>query len=152
MQISTIFSITCITVFFNFHLSDENECERRNGGCEHDCTNNEGSFTCSCRKGWKLGPDERSCLEPNIGMYERSCLEPNIGMYERSCLDPNIGMYVWEVMWDDWKLGPGERSCLEPNIGMYRRLEDRTRWKVMSTVKHWCVWKAVSCGQMRGHV
>lgn len=31
------------------------------GGCDHFCRNTVGSFECSCRKGYKLLTDERSC-------------------------------------------------------------------------------------------
>ncbi len=47
---------------FKLIPSDENECETRNGGCEHECKNTEGSFLCSCRDGFQLAPDGRSCL------------------------------------------------------------------------------------------
>ena len=34
--------------------------------CEQDCNNAEGSFTCSCRTGFTLNDDGKSC----DGMYE----------------------------------------------------------------------------------
>ena len=30
-------------------------------GCEHECINSPGSFTCSCKSGWALGDDGTSC-------------------------------------------------------------------------------------------
>ena len=33
------------------------ECITRNGGCEHNCTNTEGSFYCSCFDGYQLSND-----------------------------------------------------------------------------------------------
>ena len=33
------------------------ECKTRNGGCEHNCTNTEGSFYCSCVDGYQLTND-----------------------------------------------------------------------------------------------
>ena len=33
-----------------------------NGGCAHICTNTAQSFVCSCRPGYTLGPDRRTCI------------------------------------------------------------------------------------------
>lgn len=32
-----------------------------NGGCEDFCTNSEGSYECSCKQGFALMPDHRTC-------------------------------------------------------------------------------------------
>ena len=40
---------------------DTNECSYLNGGCEHICTNNNGSFECSCRRGYELMADTLLC-------------------------------------------------------------------------------------------
>lgn len=29
--------------------------------CDHNCTNEKGSFTCSCAVGYRLGNDGKSC-------------------------------------------------------------------------------------------
>lgn len=34
--------------------TDVDECSMENGGCEHECQNTPGSFTCSCRSGYLL--------------------------------------------------------------------------------------------------
>jgi hypothetical protein len=44
---------------------DVNECLVNNGGCEHFCNNNIGSFTCSCKSGFTLSADQRSCEDVN---------------------------------------------------------------------------------------
>ena len=41
-----------------------NECALENGGCEHHCTNNGGSFYCSCDAGYRLEPDGKRCRVP----------------------------------------------------------------------------------------
>jgi len=46
-------------------VTDIDECQSNNGGCDHFCKNTVGSFDCSCRKGFKLLTDEKSCQ----GMY-----------------------------------------------------------------------------------
>ena len=35
-------------------IVDVNECNVNNGGCEHSCTNTDGSYTCSCNTGYQL--------------------------------------------------------------------------------------------------
>ena len=44
------------------YLSDVNECSTNNGGCNQVCTNNIGSFVCSCNAGYELDSDERTCV------------------------------------------------------------------------------------------
>ena len=34
--------------------ADIDECESDNGGCDHTCTNQEGSYECSCQDGFML--------------------------------------------------------------------------------------------------
>ena len=41
-------------------FSDINEC-LGNNGCDQTCSNVDGSYTCSCRKGYLLQADDRSC-------------------------------------------------------------------------------------------
>lgn len=38
-----------------------------NGGCDHICRNTVGSFECSCKKGYKLLINERSCQGERTG-------------------------------------------------------------------------------------
>ena len=42
------------------HFEDVDEC---NGDheCDHNCTNTEGTFECSCDPGYELLPDNRTC-------------------------------------------------------------------------------------------
>ena len=37
-----------------FLYIDINECNQGNGGCEHNCTDTVGSFSCSCNTGYQL--------------------------------------------------------------------------------------------------
>lgn len=47
--------------------TDRNECGLANGGCEHVCTNTDGSYDCSCNSGFQLGSNGRTCK----GEYQR---------------------------------------------------------------------------------
>ena len=40
---------------------DINECDTSNGGCNHTCTNTDGSYTCSCNSGYELNSDSHTC-------------------------------------------------------------------------------------------
>ncbi len=45
---------------------DFNECaDASTNDCDQDCTNNLGSYTCSCQDGYILAGDNKDCL----GMY-----------------------------------------------------------------------------------
>ena len=43
------------------YVTDINECLTDNGGCDHNCTNTQGSFECSCNESFMLGPDNKTC-------------------------------------------------------------------------------------------
>ena len=47
-------------------IVDINECAEYNGGCEHNCTNTNGSYSCICRAGYKLTEDEHNCTEYSL--------------------------------------------------------------------------------------
>jgi len=42
-------------------FSDINECAESNGGCEQNCTNSVGSYSCMCGDGYTLNDDGRQC-------------------------------------------------------------------------------------------
>ena len=48
---------------FLIKLTDINECTNGTHACYSDdhCTNTNGSYTCSCPQGYKLGSDGHSC-------------------------------------------------------------------------------------------
>ncbi|XP_066271630.1 uncharacterized protein [Branchiostoma lanceolatum] len=54
--------ISCITSPISPH--DIDECLGENGGCDHICTNTEGSFQCSCHPGYLLNADGLTCDDP----------------------------------------------------------------------------------------
>ena len=42
-------------------LIDINECSEASDGCAQNCTNTNGSYTCSCNTGYRLDNDRHSC-------------------------------------------------------------------------------------------
>ncbi|XP_075901094.1 bone morphogenetic protein 1-like [Nelusetta ayraudi] len=49
---------------FKAHFfSDIDECSTENGGCQHECVNTFGSYSCQCRSGFMLHDNRRDCKE-----------------------------------------------------------------------------------------
>ncbi len=52
-----------INELFFLYMIDIDECAVSNGGCEHDCTNQNGGYTCGCQPGFQLNThDLTGCL------------------------------------------------------------------------------------------
>lgn len=49
--------------FMANYFIDKDECATNNGGCQHVCTNNIGSYQCSCNNGFILHENKKDCLE-----------------------------------------------------------------------------------------
>lgn len=50
-----------ITTRFAYY-TDINECHGNAAGCEHNCTNFGGGYTCTCGSGYTLATDLHNCL------------------------------------------------------------------------------------------
>ena len=57
---------TYIMTIYYAVIIDINECAEYNGGCQHNCTNANGSYSCSCRAGYKLTDDDHNCTENSL--------------------------------------------------------------------------------------
>ncbi|KAM4635166.1 bone morphogenetic protein 1-like isoform 2-T4 [Polymixia lowei] len=44
-------------------FSDKDECSKENGGCQHECLNTFGSYSCQCRSGFMLHDNNHDCKE-----------------------------------------------------------------------------------------
>uniref|UniRef100_A0A8K9WPC7 Vitamin K-dependent protein S n=1 Tax=Oncorhynchus mykiss TaxID=8022 RepID=A0A8K9WPC7_ONCMY len=67
---------------------DVNECNKRNGGCDHECNNTMGSYHCSCRRGYMLVRhqmcnDVDECQDPGMCGTAR-CVNQD-GAYDCLC-------------------------------------------------------------------
>ncbi|XP_031559878.1 tolloid-like protein 1 [Actinia tenebrosa] len=49
--------------FLAMYYSDEDECQKRKGGCQHICVNTIGSYRCACKPGFTLHSNKHSCKE-----------------------------------------------------------------------------------------
>ena len=56
---------TCLLVNFFIYLlfihTAENPCSGDQHGCEHICFQSDGQDKCSCRAGYELNPDGKTC-------------------------------------------------------------------------------------------
>ena len=51
-----------ILFFITYYIcADVNECNNFNGGCQHKCINEIGSYKCECPTGFNLRADGLSC-------------------------------------------------------------------------------------------
>ena len=50
---------------------DIDECSEGTDRCEQLCTNTSGSYTCSCRSGYHLAIDGRSCVGESLVCFDR---------------------------------------------------------------------------------
>ncbi|RMC11221.1 hypothetical protein DUI87_12136 [Hirundo rustica rustica] len=48
------------------YFSDKDECSKDNGGCQHECINTFGSYTCQCRNGFTLHDNGHDCKEGKV--------------------------------------------------------------------------------------
>lgn len=53
--------------------TDVNECEDNNGFCDGTCTNQDGSYSCSCPQGYQLGRNGRECDDVDECLQGVSC-------------------------------------------------------------------------------
>ena len=47
-------ALFCTYYYTYIHNTDIDECSDNNGGCQHNCTNTEGSYYCTCVNGYDL--------------------------------------------------------------------------------------------------
>ena len=57
---STHIAVTRGLTVFCFSV-DIDECTKANGGCNHTCHNTNGSYYCTCKEGFILKEDQRTC-------------------------------------------------------------------------------------------
>jgi len=77
-SMSRLCCMSCDITSLHFCHTDINECSLRTHNCEQLCTNTPGSFTCSCRSGYTLNSDRRTCraseFKPQIPTVYNLCM------------------------------------------------------------------------------
>ncbi|XP_026066799.1 endosialin-like [Carassius auratus] len=64
-------------------------CDKDNGGCHHICIDDDSQYRCSCRDGYMLASDERSCVDVDECLQspcEHTCVNVP-GSFECHCWD-----------------------------------------------------------------
>ncbi|KPU79994.1 uncharacterized protein Dana_GF18235, isoform B [Drosophila ananassae] len=65
-----------------------NECATANGGCMHTCVNLAVGYRCECHAGYKLAPDNRSCVDidecETPGVCSQQCIN-QVGSFKCEC-------------------------------------------------------------------
>lgn len=115
----------------NMRNLDTNECQTGTAQCAQICVNTFGSYACSCRDGFTLSEDGKSCFDVNecitgqhqcsqgcinvLGSYRCSCSSPafQLSTDGKTCYDVN------ECLTGQHSCRGGMRSCVN-TFGSYR--------------------------------
>jgi len=102
------------------YIVDINECQRSpNGGCDHICTDTNGSYYCSCHDGYILGNDTSSCIGmcDTLWVANSYCCDLDInecqtdnGGCTQTC-DNTDGSYQCSC-WDGYELTSDYHTCV----------------------------------------
>ena len=90
---SSKFAPLILISFFIFRVGIELEvvdsCATNNGGCEHKCKHKSGEAVCSCRRGYLLQADNKTCFDVDECATQESCCSQectnNPGGYTCGC-------------------------------------------------------------------
>lgn len=55
--------VICVLPKSSALSADKDECSKENGGCQHECVNTFGSYSCQCRSGFVLHENKHDCKE-----------------------------------------------------------------------------------------
>ena len=70
-----------------FICTDVNECATDNGGCSQTCTNNNGSYTCSCPAGYTTPDNGVTCdgmLVNKIRLWSNNAIAIEVFFFRNS--------------------------------------------------------------------
>lgn len=98
----------CILLF----ATDIDECATDNGGCQHECRNTIGSYTCSCHNGFMLHDNGHDCKEGGC-KYEITAPSGTISSPNYPDYYPSRKDCVWH-----FTTTPGHRIRLVNTIGI----------------------------------
>ncbi len=61
--------------YHKFIFTDIDECLDNNGGCNEQCVNTDESYHCTCKTGYKLKDDKKTCVGKFIPLFSSSMLK-----------------------------------------------------------------------------
>nr|CAB3263504.1 low-density lipoprotein receptor-related protein 4 [Phallusia mammillata] len=109
--------------------SNFTSCEDRNGGCEHRCKETPHGSLCTCRKGFQIAPDMRTCIDIDECRVEGSCSQicnNTMGSFVCSCVDG----YILRPNGRTCKAsGPKPALLFTNRIDIQKMLPDRSEYK-----------------------
>lgn len=108
--------------FFNIlYISDTDECLDNNGDCQHECVNEVGDHRCTCRKGFLLSGDNRTCIpqETNVDLRNSDSILSNV----QSTSSVNEEMYPMAGQ----QQAANRRNHCYANCDTVSRLHDRLK-------------------------
>ena len=83
------------------YFIDRDECASNNGGCQHICTNNIGSYQCSCNNGFVLHENKHDCVGSHcLHMINTPEGKPLAKLFNDDCMSRSL------MMIDDRHLSP----------------------------------------------
>jgi len=59
---------------YSHFVTDIDECTDFNGDCEHNCTNTNGSYYCTCDEGYTLDKDGHNCTKHTNWCEHLNCI------------------------------------------------------------------------------
>jgi hypothetical protein len=93
----------------NIFICDVNECDQLDqGGCQHQCLNTYGSYSCTCNPGFNLQSDGKTCVDINECSRSSGCTQGCMnleGSYTCLCPDSRV-------------LAPDKHTCISANSGL----------------------------------
>ena len=131
--------------------TDIDECAEYNGDCEHNCTNINGSYYCTCDEGYILDKDGLNCTKITKWCHHPLCkvLESSLGVFAIAlCIagkqlgahcDLHIHIYFPSTgfglgMFSYYKLG--KYYCFSKNI-KYEKLNDPKTKHIVKPANSW---------------
>lgn len=114
---------------------DVDECSANNGGCEHTCQNQPGSFQCGCDIGHKLDEDRRSCI---CKCLVRAASGWAVGPSSAFCpCQDNAGWssLALHLLFSSSFSAPEQWQCLTPALESFSRQDQSCFGLIHSTVQ-----------------
>lgn len=133
------------TLLFNL-LLDVDECLEGTSGCEHLCNNTVGSFKCSCRHGYKLDYDRKSCT----GSYNIVIVDIIVDGVASCCRCSSCNGLHWFVLWNfDFRIWIFQRMRSNSTLRRFPLIIILIIWIIASHFLYRYKWMSLGDRQMQ---